>query len=223
MKINIRKIFLTLLGVYSLFNHCEAQVLENFYFKGAQPRNEEGLTRFPTHFRGLYIHDKDSTKRLVITEDSITIEIPMVQYCSMNELKEKKYTLRDTVVIRPNGAEMPCFVKNDTVFFIDYAKSLLFYIDETHIIKKADEKLILNKQINGNKWECFIIYKENERICIAYFDFDKKTKELEENKKIQKIKGDDGNYYLANLKMKEFLKIIDRNYFPVKQYFNKRY
>lgn len=223
MKLNVINIFLTLLGVYSLSLTCAGQSLDNFYFKEAQPKGVESITRFPANFRGLYIADKDSTKRLLITSDSVIIEIPMVQYCSLGELKQKKYTLRDSVVVRPNGLEMPCFVKNDTVFFIDYAQSVLFAVDDAHIIKKADDKLIISKQISENKWDCFILYKENERICIAYFDFDKKLKEIDENKKIQKITGESENYYLANLKTKEFLKIIDRSYFPRKQYFNKRF
>jgi hypothetical protein len=223
MKIKVRNIFLSLIGVFSLSFCCGAQDIENFYFKEAQPKGEESLTRIPANFRGLYMHDKDSTKRLHVTSDSVIIEIPMVQYCTKAELQAKNYRLRDTVVVRPNGVELPCFVKNDTVFFADYAQSVLFSVSDLYNIKKADDKLIVSKQINENKWECFILFKENERICIAYFDFDKKIKEINENKKIQKIKTETENYYLANFKSKDLLKIIDRNYFPRKQYFYKRF
>ena len=199
------------------------QSLENFYFKEAQPRGEDGLTRFPATIRGLYKSVNDSSKRLVITSDSVSIEIPMVQYATLIELGSKKYTFRDSVVVKPNGVELPCLRKNDTLYFVDFAKSLLFAIDEKHVLKKVDNKFVLNSRSQNGKWECTLLYMENQQICLAYFDFDKKITEIDKNKKIQKINSPDGNYYLANYKLKEFNKFSNQNYFPGKQYFYKKF
>ena len=68
--------------------------------------------------------------------------------------------------------------------------------------------------IGENKWDCLMFYRENDKICIAYFDFDKKIKEIDANKKIEKVDSGTEKYYLANFKKKDFIKIMDGNYFP---------
>lgn len=223
MKIKVIKIYLVLIGVFSTVFNCSAQSLENFYFKEAQPRFEESLTRFPATLRGLYMSDKDSSKRLHITADSISIEIPMVQFATLKELAIKKYIFRDSVVIKPDKTSLPCLLKHDTVYFADYVQSVIFAVSETHVLKIVDEKFVLSKKISEDKWECLLIYKENDKICIAYFDFDKNIKDIEKNKKIEKKASKEGSYYLANLKTKEFIKLLDKNYFPNKHYFHKRF
>lgn len=223
MKLKVRNIYLILFTVLSPLIKINAQTIENFYFKESQPRKEESLTRFPAGLRGLYKSEKDSTKRLHISADSVCIEIPMVQYALMSELEAKKYTFRDSVVIKPNGAALPCLQKNDTLFFVDYAQSVLFALDNDHVLKQVNDAFVLSKKIGDDKWECFLLYKETERMCLAYFDFDKKVKELDENKKIEKITSGNEAYYSANLKKKDFVKFIDKNYFPLKQYFHKRF
>ena len=200
------------------------QFLENFYFKESQPKDEESISRLPANLRGLYMSDKDSTKRLLVNSDSVAIEIPMVQYGTRAELIKKKYKVLDTLVTKPNGISVPCFIKNDTVFFVDYVESVFFAVSETNQIKKVDDKYILSKKVSDDKWEVFLLYKENDKICLAYFDFEKFKKEIDANKKIEKVKQTESNsYYLANLKLKEFNKIIDKGYFPIKQYFHNRF
>lgn len=223
MKLKVRNIILQVLMLFLTSAILSAQGLENFYFKEAQPRGEDGLTRFPTAIRGLYKSVKDSSKRLVISSDSVSIEIPMVQYATISELETKKYIFHDSVVIKPNGVRLPCLLKNDTLYFVDFAKSLLFAIDDNHILKKVDDKFVLSKLSHDGKWECTLLYMENQQICLAYFDFEKKLTDIEKNKKILKIKSEDGNHYLANFKLKEFIKIMDQNYFPGKQYFYKKF
>lgn len=223
MRIKVRNIFLASIGVLLLVNNSASQNFDSFYFKEAQPKKEESLTRFPSTIRGLYKSATDSTKRLLITADSISFEIPMVQFALLNELPAKNYKIIDSVLVKPDGTQLAFIQKNDTVFFVDFAQSVIFSTSEKRVIKKVDDKYVLSSNTGENKWDCFLLYKENSTICIAFFDFDKKVKEINENKKIEKIKNGAENYYLGNMKLKEFQKIIDKEYFPRKQYFHKRF
>ncbi|HYG49980.1 MAG TPA: hypothetical protein VD905_03710 [Flavobacteriales bacterium] len=223
MKLKVRKFFLVLVFQWAGLITCFGQEPSDFYFKEAQPRKEDELTRFPSSIRGLYKNDKDTTRRLRITGDSISVEVPFVQYATLEEIAKKNYEVRDTVLLTPSGKQLPCLQKSDTVFFVDFAASVLFACNETQIIKRVDDVYVLSKRKQDDKWECLLLYRENSKLCIAYFDFDKKTKELLENKKIEKIKDDNGHYFLANLKKKDFVKLVDNNYFPIKQYYTKRF
>jgi hypothetical protein len=223
MKLKVRKIFLVLLVQWAGLITCFGQEPDDFYFKEAQPRKEDELTRFPSSIRGLYKSDKDSTKRLRITGDTVSVEVPFVQFATLDDLKKRKYELKDSMLITPHGKQLNCFQKSDTVYFVDFVSSVLFACNETHIIKRVNDVYVLSKRQSENKWECLLIYPENSKLCVAYFDFDKKTKELMSNKKIEKIKADEDSYFLANLKKKDFVKLIDGNYFPLKQYYTKRF
>lgn len=202
---------------------CFGQDPSDFYFKEPQPRKEDEITRFPGSIRGLYKSDKDSTKRLRITGDTISIEVPFMQFATLSEIGKKNYAFRDSVLVTPKGKELRCLLKSDTVYFIDYATSILFACNETQVIKRVDDVYVLSKRKDDEKWECLLIYQENAKLCVAYFDFDKKQKELMDNKRIEKIKNGEENYFLANLKKKDFIKLVDNNYFPTKLYYTKRF
>lgn len=222
MKLKIKKIILCCCLYFLAFSAAQAQEVNDFFFEEAQPRKEDALAHFPRSFRGLYKSDKDSTKRLRITADSILFEIPMVQYSTVAGLQAKNYTLRDSVVVTAKGKELPCLVKNDTVFFIDFAQSVFFARAQGQVIKMIDRQIIISKQIAENKWECTLLYEENGKMCLAYFDFSKKDEEIRNNKRIDEVK-EIPPYFIANLRKKDFLKLVDKNYFPVKNYFNKRF
>jgi len=223
MKLKITKIFCLFCLYFLAFPSVQAQRITDFFFEDAQPRKEDALAHFPRNFRGLYKNDKDSTRRLRVTADSVIFEVPLVQFAPGKDLPNKNYSLQDTVLTARNGRKLPCFIKNDTVYFIDFVQSVYFARDPHHIIKKLDETIVLSKQVSENKWECAHLYPENGKICLAYFDPDKKTEEIRSNKKIDEIKEGEAAYFSANLKKKDFLKLMDKNYFPGKQYFYKRF
>ena len=223
MKLKIKKIFCLLCLCFLAFPVIQAQDITDFYFEDAQPRKEDVLAHFPRNYRGLYKSDKDSTRRLRVTADSVIFEIPLVQFAPVKELPNKNYSLQDTVLVRSNGKNLPCFIQNDTVYFVDFVQSVYFVRNQKNVIKKLDETIVMSKQVAENKWECALLYPENGKICLAYFDPDKKTDEIRSNKKIDEVKEGGISYFSANLKKKDFLKLMDKNYFPGKQYFYKRF
>lgn len=223
MKIKIKKIRYLLCLYFLAFSPVQAQDINDFFFEEAQPRKEEALAHFPKNIRGLYKNDKDSTRRLRITADSIVFEVPMVQYASRAELADKNYVLQDSVLTNQQGKHLPCLMRNDTVFFVDFVQSVYFVRNRENIIKTLDETVVLSKQVSENKWKCALLYEENGKMCLAYFDYAKKTEDIKSNKKIDAVKEGDNPYFIANLKKKDFLKLMDKNYFPEKHYFYKRF
>lgn len=222
-KIKVIKFLLVLLIAIAPNDQARSQKINNFYFEDAQPRKIDRITRFPQTFRGMYVTDKDSLRRFTIVDDSIYFELPMVQVASRTELEEKNYTVTDSMITAPNNESFRCFIQNDTVFFADYVKSVLFVVNENNVIKKSGETLILNRKLENNFWECFLIYKENDKLCLAYFDFGKKHDELNEHKRIKPITIGSERAYSGNLKEKDFQKLINGDYFPDKHYFTKRF
>jgi len=223
MKIKIKKILYLLCLYFLAFSAVQAQDINDFFFEEAQPRKEEALAHFPKNMRGLYKNDKDSTRRLRITADSVVFEVPLVQYATLNELTAKNYSFRDSVLISNKGKSLPCLLRSDTVFFVDFVQSVYFVRNQQNIIKILDERIILSKQVSENKWQCTLLYEENGKMCLAYFDFGKKVEDIKSNKKIDEIKEGEMPYFMANLKKKDFLKLVDKNYFPEKHYFYKRF
>lgn len=222
MKIKIKKISY-LFCLYFLVSVVQAQDINDFFFEEAQPRKEDVLAHFPKNMRGLYKSEKDSTRRLRITADSLIFEVPMVQYALTSQLAEKNYALRDTVLVNANGKVLPCLLRSDTVFFVDFAQSVYFVRSPQNIIKAVNNTYVLSKQVAENKWECTLLYKDNEKMCVAYFDFEKNMADVKSNKKIDVVKEGSAPYYLTTLRRKDFLKLVDKNYFPAKNYFYKRY
>lgn len=222
MKLKVLKIF----GLTTFFLSTQVLLAQDnieFYFKDAQPKKEDVLTRFPMQVRGLYKSDKDTTRRLRITADSLSFEVPMVRYASINELASKNYSITDSTITSPSGKMYFSFTRLDTVYFVDYVQSVLFVQNETNVIKKIENHFILSKRLEEEKWECILLTLDQDKICIAYLDPDHKQKEISSNKKIDVVVENDTQQCKANLKKKEFIKLIDQGFFPRKQYFSKRF
>lgn len=224
MELKIRNYCLALLCFMCCNMNALAQKITDFYFEEAQPRKEEALAHFPRTLRGLYKSTTDSTRRVRITADSIAFEIPMVQFASPQQLRDKNYTFTDSLVLTPDNRQLPAMLRNDTIYFVDFIQSVLFVKDASHIIKQADDVYVLSREVSKDKWDCMLLTRDGGgRLCIAYFDFSKNMQDIGSNKRIDEVKGDEKTYYLANLKKKDFSKLIEKNYFPDKQYFYKRF
>lgn len=217
------KINLVILCFVFCSNLSFAQEINEFFFEQAQPKRVDAFGKFPLSLRGLYKSEKDSTRRLRITSDSLLIEVPMAMFASPSELAQKNYTLQDTVIITDKGKVLPCLVKNDTVLFIDYVHSPIYFNSKNNLIKKNENTYVLNKQLENGFYTCLLLIDDGNKITIAQFDMDKKEAELSKNKKIEKNTKTTTPYYLANLKWKDFSKLIESGYFPNKQVFYKRY
>lgn len=220
------KLIKNIVGFITIFNSASilfAQQINDFYFKQAQPRKEEQIGQIPKSIRGLYKSEKDTIRRLRISADSISVEIPMVMYASREELIAKNYTVTDSLLITSEGKELLCMAKNDTLFFVDYVQSPIFVLSNSNSIKKNENIYILSLQQANSYYTCMLLIDDGNKITIAQFDADKKLDEINKNKKIEKITNTDVPYYLADLKLKDFLKIVNNNYFPIKQVYYKRY
>jgi len=217
------KINLVILCFVFCSNLIFAQEINEFFFEQAQPKKVDSYGKFPLSLRGLYKSEKDSTRRLRITSDSLLIEVPMAMFASPSELVQKNYTLQDTVLITDKGKTLPCLVKNDTVLFIDYVQSPIYFNSKSNLIKKNENIYVLNKQLENGFYTCMLLIDDGNKITIAQFDMDKKEIELSKNKKIEKNTKTSSPFYIANLKWKDFSKLIESGYFPNKQVFYKRY
>lgn len=200
-----------------------AQEPSSFFFTQPQPKKGETLSKFPSKYRGLYKFQKDSTRRLVISADSLFTDFPIVMTFPKTHLQKKGRWLNDSMVIGSRKDTLPCINKGDTIYFYEFVAVNVFKISETHILTQLDDYLILNTRMADDRWMVTIIYKENSGISLAHFDHDKKENQIDDLRKIKKSQEEQSVVYLANFKEKDFKKLIDDEWFQGKQYYYKRF
>ena len=200
-----------------------AQELDEFFFEEAQPRKGKEISHFPKTIRGIYKSEKDSTRRLRISGDSIFIELPMMMYATVKELNDKGYNLQDTVIINPEGKFYYCMQRGDTVLFVDYVQSNLFGIGKENEVKQAGNIYVCNFKTREGFYMCFLLIDDGNKLTIAQFDISRKQDLLEKNKKVKKMTLANPPSYFASFKEKDFKKFYEAGFFSIKQVYYKRY
>lgn len=200
-----------------------AQENVSLYFSSPQPSNEKNLENIPVSFTGIFVSEKDSLKKLIITQDSIYVELISLVYMSIDEVEmNPSLELMDSLLygIYPNEP-VQVVLRNDTVFFAIVANHLFFKPSKKSTIRICGEHLIFSDKISTGKYSIGLIKFDQEKgsISISYIDHEEHLAViLSQNGVVEKNEANEKSYFL-NLSTDALLNFIHSGLFAISETF----
>ena len=204
---NMRKIvIICFLFCFSCKNKIAEFAFDQYLvFYKTQPENQDFLKKFPIKFRGTYT--ESDTLFYIINEKMITTETVF-----KIEIKQSD---RDSVIKKIKLADTNLFKiiqKSNHYFLEEKIIDTLFEISPTQVLKKLDNKLILNYK-DSLYWKIQILNLDKKKLSINHIGSYLNRKKLD-SISITKSIAIDSIHFLVNpskAEMKNFMFLMDNS------------
>lgn len=193
----------------------QAQEGSSMYFREAQPKGEAALEKIPESFLGHYRSTHDSLKSIIITTDSIYVELVTIGILSEKEVRDNpKLELKDTLLYGIySDKPVEVIVKNDTLIFAVVSRHLFCKFSEQTTIKSLGDHLLISTETGEERFLVCCISLEKEGIQVAYVDHELEMELIKKQKGFVQKKEAAGDLYLLDLNALEMKKFIEKKGF----------
>lgn len=188
----------------------------SFYFAEAQPSGIVNDSVFGTEFRGTYKSKKDSTIRLIITENSIYTEFPVLFSITKAALDTNPdLFVKDGQLHGMLENETLAVAEQNDTFYLAYPnRSNVFQIGTNEKLRKLNNKYLLNYKDDNSLWSTLLLYFDNEgALKMESLDHDLVMKEIQKFENLERKKMDPLDTYIANPTQAEFRLFLDSGSF----------
>lgn len=196
----------------------------SFYFAEAQPSGVVNDNTFSQDFQGTYKSVKDTTVRLIITENTIYTEFPVLFSVTQAALDTtpdmfiKDGQLHGLIEDQTLTAEE----ENDTFYIVYPNRSDVFRIGTDEKLRKLDSKYLLNYKEDSGLWSTLLLYIDAEGVLkMESLDHDPVMEELQKFEELTRKKMDPLDTYVANPTQAEFRVFVEAGAFRDAEVYRK--
>lgn len=196
-----------------------AQEAVSLYFTVVQPNDQKNLTQFPLSWQGEYTAEKDSLRKLIITEDSILVELITPVVISIQELKkDSTLQLKENLlygIYRNKPVEV--VRKNDTLIFAFVATHLFFKADPTNMLRSCGNMFLINRFNAKDRYSVTLLELNPETfsIKISYIDHEENPELYTQLKNIKRKNTSEEKLILIDFNTLQFIQFIQQGGFNV--------
>lgn len=202
---------------FSVFSQKE---VSSFYFGCALVDSNNLNIQFDSKILGNYSLSDDGFNQLIITKDSIYIKSGTPIIMTLNEVKQKGYTIENNKLIGlDKNRPLHCKLYNDTLFTIYYQEDSYFSSKNGDRMTRLNNGYLLSINEKNGFYSYFFIENEGTSLVIKSIDHENQMTNIYNFTTLYSQYLDGVKTYIAKPTMDEMLKFFNQKGFNEKSVF----